>query len=468
MTSFGRPQLASKLVGRPELSGALLPEMQRGLYFLELPLVELGCAIREEVYENPFLEADEEEPALSSFDTCDFQIYTGQIYPGQHSPKQRNVQQSAATDTTQILENTIAQTLSLYDFLMVQAQETFENEEELKCAQAIIGNLDPSGLISIPLKEIAASINSTEPDLCTVLAKIQEFDPPGIAARSLQESLLLQLKRSHKGTGLAFQIVADCFNLLLNNEIALIAKRLNKKKHEIREILDSEIASLDFRPGASLPCGHYPDLVQPIIADLEISYSAEAFTVSVGYEQLPRVRLNPALLDMLQAGKLPKEQRSFLKERFSSGKWLLRHLFERERTLLRIGEKIAEKQRAFLSTPHGKLAPWTMKELAVELDVNISTIARAIHDKYLAAPRGICALRTLFTCGYATSTGEQISNTDVKKQIQKLIAKEDPVHPLSDEELARILQKMGIPCARRTVAKYRDQLHIACAHKRKR
>jgi RNA polymerase sigma-54 factor len=271
---------------------------------------------------------------------------------------------------------------------------------------------------------------------------------------------MIQLKGMGKKESLAFRIVEDHYDDVMHNRIPLIAKALSCSVQEVRETISNEIAHLDLHPGANQADGHYKQIIHHLTPDLTISYSEGKFSIEINEEHIPGLRLNRSYLQMLQDHSLPEETRSYIREKIASGKWLLRNLHERHQTLYRIAQELIQNQSLFLSSPKGKLIPLTMKEIAEKLELHESTVARAVSNKYVSCPRGILPLRSFFTHAYTTETGENISAQTVKELLVQILQTEDKSAPLSDEMISSMIKEKGIPCARRTIAKYRQELNI--------
>ncbi len=421
----------------------LSPQMQQALHLLQLPVLELGTMIEEELTQNPLLERGEEDEARIEL-------------------RETRTKGSAeqGDDLRSFIENTVAYEESLYDHLMSQARETFKELYDRERAQWLIGNLDSDGLLTSPLEEIAALGGYTVEELEPVLKQIQSFDPPGVGARNRQEALLIQLRSVGKNDTLAFRIVEKHFDDVIHNRIPAIAKALSRSAKEIRATIAKEISRLDLHPGTNQSSGHYRQVIQNITPDLIILYAEGRFSIEINDESLPNLRLNHAYLDMLHDASLPDETRSYIHEKIASGKWLMRNLHERNQTLYRIAEELVRSQTAFLADPKGELIPMTMKEISEKLDLHESTIARAVSHKYVSCPRGIFPLRSFFTHAYTTNEGENISAQTVKGLLRRIVAEENKKHPFSDEAISSMIKERGIPCARRTIAKYRQELNI--------
>ncbi len=465
------------------------PKMQQSLDLLQLPILELAPLIEHELTQNPLLEYAEEvqteealtletqEPSLdqemptaetlvqlsdedfwvlSRLDE-DLREHFSQSGP---PPCQRPVKELQEEHNFQ--ESLVTATPSFYDSLMEQAHILLKSPDDLTLAQTIIGNLDEYGLFSESLEDTALLHKTTKEHVISVLQQIQEFAPPGIAAQSQQESLLLQLLAKGKGASLAYQVVQHHFDDLLHNRLPKIGRALKKSLEELQQALH-DIASLSFHPkeAATEP------LAQTIVPDASIHFEGEVLHIEIRGEEYPELQLNPRYLALLQDPHPTKETNHYLKEKLSSAKWLIRNLAERSKTLYRVVEEIAKRQHVFLNTPHGTLAPLTFKVLAESLQVHESTIARAVTHKYLSCSRGVFPLKFFFSGAYQKSDGEELSSTTVKDRLAHWIAKENKAKPYSDEKLSLLLAKEGIPCARRTVAKYRHLLGIASASQRR-
>ncbi len=431
----------------------LSPQMQQALHLLQLPIQELSSLIDEELSLNPMLEYPEEDSI--------------EILPELSKESPSSVAREEE-DLRAFIENTVAYEESLGDVLIRQAHETFEEKRELEIAELLIGYLDHNGFLTSSLEEISLLEEIEESLLKEILQEIQTFEPVGVGARSCQEALLIQLKVMGKSESLAYRIIETNYDDMLHNRIPIIAKNLKEQADDIQKVIHHEIAHLDLRPGANKPEGHYRERSQHLTPDVTIIHDDGKFTIEINEGKLPHIRFRSSYIQMLQSEGLSAEEKDYIEEKISSGKWLLRNLAERNQTLYRIAEEIIYFQKNFLTDPKGKLTPLTMKELAERLDLHESTIARAVANKVLAAPRGIFSLRSFFTNAYMSDQGESISSNTVKDCLQKIIAEEDKRSPLSDETISQIIKSRGISCARRTVAKYRQELNIGSTSQRKR
>lgn len=460
------------------------PQMQQALQLLQAPVMELSTLIEKEMEQNPVLEMMQEEQDPENqendsqvneteavgpekeltFNEHDLEVLLqlDEEYRDSFRTVVNRGQQTLDEEKLQaFLENSITAKPTLFEHLMTQAAEVFE-DEELKIAEAVIGNLDEKGFLSGSLQEIAQLNQWKEEVLISVLKTIQTFDPAGVGAANLQEALLLQLIRLGQENTLAYRILKDHYQDLLHNRLPDIQKKLKCPLPEINNTIEKWIAKLDLHPGAQFS----KESVQLIFPDLIVEQEGDKLKIVMHEDSIPNLRINRKYLRMLKDQELNPETKEFIQQKILSAKWLMRNVFERNSTLEKIVQAITEKQREFFVDPEGKLIPMTMKEMAEELDLHESTIARAVANKYLHSERGLFPIRHFFTNALACGQGK-ISTQTVRDVLLQLIKNENKRKPLSDEALAKEIKKSGIDCARRTVAKYRSQLNIGNAHQRK-
>lgn len=470
----------------------MLPQMRQAISLLQLPIMELSPLIEAELEHNPVLEyleertddgelerveedAVHEEPEAEfneekeiTIDNKDFEVLKqlDEDFRDYYDENQQEVTPRTRDDEKKqtFLESSLIDTPKLFEFLMLQAEETFENAEDRKVAECIIGNLDERGFLQMPLEEISLLAGAPAEKVKTILIEIQTFEPYGIGASDLRESLLIQLRCLHKQNTLAYIIIEDHFDDLLHNRLPNIQKKLNCDYKKLCETIENQIARLDFRPGATLSASNQ----QNIVADLTIVLEDTTLIVEVNRDSIPSLCLNRRYMRMLEDESLPVETKDYIKQNVLSAKWLMRNIYQRNDTLIRIGEMLAKVQREFLINPEGKLVPLTMKTVAQDLDLHESTIARAVSNKYVNTPRGLLPLRSFFSTAYVNTEGEDISSTTVQDAIQNLIEKEDKKRPLSDDTISKKLKDVGIICARRTVAKHRQELNLGNTSQRRK
>lgn len=465
------------------------PQMQQAISLLQMPVMEMSTMIDAELEQNPVLEyiestgtkdvehlADdltggaEPDQAIDkevTIDDRDFDImrrldedYRDHFAESGGYAMKRTVEEDKLKS---FLESSVTTEVSRFEFLIDQSKEHFDTEQELAIAEAILGNLDDSGFLDGTVEEIALLGGFDVDAVQCVLEEVHDFDPPGIAARDLRESLLIQLTRKGRRSSLAYKVVEQHFEDMLHNRVPQMKKSLGCSAADVQQAIEQDVACLDLHPGK----GYVRQVVQHIAADVTLTEENGELVVEVIDEGMPSLRLNQRYLRMLDDDQLPLETKEYIKNKITSGKWLLRNIHQRNDTIYRITESLAKRQKAFFMSPEGKLVPLTMKAVAEELELHESTIARAVANKYVDCGRGLLPLRSFFTNAYVDEEGKDISSTTVKDALAEIIAAEDKSKPLSDEALSKQLKEKGISCARRTVAKYRTQFGIGNASQRR-
>lgn len=465
----------------------MLPQMQQALALLQLPVMELAAQMEIEMQQNPLLDDAEEEiekefipeeerpdpPEIASdeqevhveatnFEVLrkldeEFRDHLSQTES--HSPRRDAEEDKRKT----FLESLICDKESLGEHLMQQVQETFSSQDELAAAELLIGYLNDNGLLGTELHEIALLHDVPEALLEKVLHIMQTFEPIGVAATTLQEAMLIQLRFKGKENSRAYAIVADYWDDLLHHRIPAIARALHCSAEEVSAIIERDIAKLDLHPG-----GNYTaDEPQTITPDVTLRQEGQALLVFVNDDPLPPFRVNYRYLRMLDDPTLAEETRDFIRQKLNSAKWLAHTVGQRQETLYRISDYLAKQQADFFLNADGKLKPLTMQTVADEIGVHESTVARAVANKYLNSPRGVLPLRSFFTNAYLNAEGQELSSKTVRDAIERLIQRENKSKPFSDNALSRLLKMQGIQCARRTIAKYRGELKIGNALQRR-
>ena len=427
--------------------------MKQAFHVLQLPMLELSEWLKGEIEANPVLEIDLTHEPLKE---------------GLEEPiKERHVlrnksQEDLERRRKEHQESNLTAPVSLFEHLMGQAPLIFEERQDLNLAELIIGHLNDKGFLDTPLQEIAPTVPLET--LQRILSTIQTFDPPGIGARNLAECLLIQLKLKQKGEGLAAKIIELHFDDLIHNRLPYISQQLHIPIKELVNIVDKEIAPLDLHPG-------YRYFFQPmtvIIPDLLFLSVEGKWQIEVNTSLLPRFQVAPIYINALNDHSMANEEYFYLRRQLAGGRWLKRIVHRRNQTLRGIGELILKKQMTFFNGEKGRLIPMSMQEIAGELNVHESTIARAVANKFVACPHGLFSLKSFFTKGMPAENGQNISTRSLRDILAKTIDNEDKLHPLSDEQLTKHFRKLGLPCARRTIAKYRSSLKIAPASKRRK
>ncbi len=354
---------------------------------------------------------------------------------------------------------------SLEDDLLEQLRTSDAAPKLKKFAEEIIGNIDTSGYLRVPLVDMGQDNEDGKAELSGLkqaLKLVQSFEPPGIGARDLRESLLLQLERADRRDSLAYQLVEDHLEEIGKNRIPQVAKALNVTIVELYDAWN-EVKRLRPRPGSAVS----PGAVQYVLPEVTIERVDGEYRVSSNREYLPRLSLSKRYLRLLDDPETPAETKSYIREKINSGKVLIKSLAQRDSTVHRITEVIAAKQREFLDHGEASLKPLTMNEVAENIGVHETTVSRAIANKYVQSPQGLLPLRHFFGSGFKTESGEMLSNRSIKHRLEELVNGENPSKPLSDKKIVELLKEGGLNVARRTVAKYREELGIQPSHLRK-
>lgn len=453
----------------------MLPQMQQAFLILQMPILELAVWLEEQMAINPLMvqegsyeddefEREEEDEASNERDLALFEHLDREAHEFSGGEEEER-DGDEARKRQAFAEQFVVAGTNLTEHLNAQAREVFAKKEDLLVAEAIIGNLNEEGFLQANLAEIASQCKSSLKRAQKVLAKIQEFDPIGIGATSIQECLLLQLKHQGKGESLAAQILTDYYEDFLHHRLSALQKKLRLPAELIERTIQEEIACLSLHPGTRLSSSEF---AQQIVPDLFIWDEEGSWRIAVNEEPLPSFHVDTRYLRMLEDSSVSQETKEFILQKLRGVKWLWRTLSQRGETLAKIAEVIATRQREFLLTPLGRLRPLTMQEIAQELDLHESTIARTISGKYAETPKGLFSLRSLIGQGYASEmSDEAMASTAVRDLIRQLIRLENKKNPLSDAELAIKLRDHGVSCARRTVAKYRAELQLGNAQQRR-
>jgi RNA polymerase sigma-54 factor len=297
-----------------------------------------------------------------------------------------------------------------------------------------------------------------------MLGVIQALDPPGVGARGVQESLGLQLRLQGRESSLAYRLVIEAFDELIARKWTELAKRYAVSPAEIQAASD-EVAKLDAKPGLRFS----PQEEGFVVPDLVVDKLDGEYRVFTNDNHMPRLRLSRAYEDLARDRRnLDAEQRDFIQTRMNAAHWLVQAIEQRRQTMLKVMNFIVDRQREFLDKGVEYLKPLTLREVAEVVGLHESTVSRVTSDKYVQTPRGVLPLKFFFSSALATTDGDDVSARGIRAQIEKLVAGEDPKEPLTDQEIVQLLQKTGIKIARRTVAKYREQLKVRPARMRKR
>ena len=459
----------------------LSPQQIQLMKMLQLPTVELEKRIKEELEINPALEegeeqiqdSDHEEGVDEKRDDFDFQEYVND-----DTPYYKTHSNNFSKDKEEH-QKPLSFGYSLSERLTKQIRLKIKNEKNKEIAEHIIGNLDESGYLRRELFNIvddlafSQNIFTSEKELEKVLLEVQDLDPAGVGARSLKECLLIQLRKKKKTISIktAEAILEKCFDSFTKKHYSKIAKKLDIDNTAIKEAI-AEIVKLNPKPGNSLI--DTQSSIQQITPDFTIVENDGNVTVELNHRNSPQLKVSKDYMEMIKGfqesdqKKRDKEAIVFVKQKVDSAKWFIEAIKQRQNTLLKTMEAIVSFQKNFFLTgDEKKLKPMILKDVASIVDMDISTISRVANSKHAATPYGIFSLKYFFSESLSTDTGEEVSTREVKTILNEAIKDEDKSKPLTDEKLAELLKQKGYLIARRTVAKYREQLNIPVARLRK-
>jgi len=445
---------------------------------LQLPIISLEQRISTELQLNPLLEIDmdqeleEEESELelqTDNDTPEDEEVTEdkqeeidweEILNDQESfevriPKEKDVEEF---ERPEVFKETLT------DHLISQLNMTNLNPAEITIGEYIIWNINNVGYLIIDVEIIAENLEEDVETIERVLSEIQKFDPPGIGARNLQECLLIQLYQQKPLFELAVKAIRDYFDDFKNKRYEKLAKQLEIDLEHVKEIID-HIIKLNPKPGE----GYLTFENNYIIPDLEVKKEEGEFKISLHDWNIPHLRINNEYRKMmLDKKKSNKETRDFIRQRLESARWLINSIHQRRTTILRTMEAIIDKQQDFFEFGPEYLKPMILKDIAEEINMDISTISRVTNGKYVQTEWGVFELKSFFSEKYTTDDGEDVSNKKIKALIKRIVDKEPPDKPYNDQKISQMLKIKGFPVARRTVAKYREQMSIPVSRLRRR
>lgn len=477
----------------------MTPSLQQAIKLLQLSRLELGETLSQEILENPILEVEEETevpqaelPATTetgsrqespsadrdsalpseeeSYGEIDveafFADYLGDL-------RSEGPSMAFGEDRENRLENTVSASPGLYDHLLWQLHLTDAPPDLLTAAEFIVGNLDEDGYLRVDDAEIEAATGLRSDEVDRALQIVRSLDPPGIGARSLQECLLIQLEVLRSAGSVAKEeaelleraqtVISTCWHDLLHQRWAAVAAHLDCEVEDLRPLLDV-LQRLEPKPGRKY---HQSDnaYIEP---DVYVKRVEGEYQIVLNDDGMPKLRMNSEYLRMLETKVLGSEVQGYLRDKMRSALWLIKSIDQRQRTIFKVAQSIVSYQRGFLDHGLEALRPMVLRQVADDIGMHESTVSRVVSNKYMHTPRGLYPMRFFFHSGVDSVRGENVSSLVVKEHIKKLIEAEDPSHPLSDSKIMKMLQREGTRLARRTVAKYREEMGIPSSEKRKR
>jgi RNA polymerase sigma-54 factor len=458
----------------------MTPMLQQAIQLLQLSTIELQELLQKELTENPMLEEapvdegpapepppDEPPPeaappdapaATETPEVPELPFDLTEIMFG--PPDERSLVQQEELEETRF-ENFVGSTTSLSDHLYEQLRLSPAEPAVRAAGEEIIGNLDEDGYLRATLEEMAEKTGLPLAAYEQALARVQGFDPPGVAARDLRECLLIQLRLQEEPDPLAIEILESHFEAFQRCKYAEIARALKRDLDRVQEAVE-EIASLEPKPGRQFA----PSDTRYVVPDVHVHKTDDGYAIVLNDDGIPRLRINSYYRSMLVRGQ-GDEARRYVEDRLRSAIWLIKSVHQRQRTLYRVTDSIVKFQKEFLDHGLPNLRPLSLRDVAEDIGMHESTVSRVTTNKYVQTPQGLFELKFFFHSGIATGRGDMVSSISVKKMIQDLVAQENLQKPLSDQEITRSLKARGLSIARRTVAKYREELGILPSHQRK-
>jgi RNA polymerase sigma-54 factor len=486
-----KPGMSQSTQLRQELK--INPRLYQAMDLLYMPLLDLQQHLKQELLNNPFLdlvEAEEED---------DEEQTEAEASPETPEEKERGEEidweeilldgfdtaggRREEHEEREYYEPVTVATRDLSDHLRDQVNLLELSPREALLADEFLGNINDDGYLATPVPEIVESVNelitqaaeSEDRDFAdlplytleegeAMLKKVQDLDPPGVGARDLRECLMLQLEEAGLSQSVPYRLVRDCFEELIAHRWSEISKRFGISAADVQKAAD-EIAKLDPKPGLRFRSGDE----NYIIPDLIVDKIDGQYHVFLNDANLPRLRLSKAYQEIARdKKKFEGENKEFISNKLNSANWMIQAIEQRRQTMLKVMNYIVDRQRDFFEKGVQYLKPLTLREVAEVINMHESTVSRVTNEKFVQTPRGVLPLKFFFSSGLATSEGDDVSARGIKAQLQKLVQEEDPRHPLTDQAIVNILRESGVQIARRTVAKYRDQLGVLSARMRKR
>ncbi|AKL94698.1 RNA polymerase sigma-54 factor RpoN [Clostridium aceticum] len=443
----------------------MTPQLKQAIKILQLATFELDQYIQHQVEVNPVLEITpplkedsytvERERQME--EKINWKEYLEDFNNYEYSKPSYN------EDNQFNYENIVSSNTTLQEHLLFQYNIAVLDYRYKEIGEYIIDNLNDNGYLIGTVEEIAKELNQEIDPVENILAIIQTFDPPGVAARNLKECLLIQLRQLGITNKNVYRVVEEYLEEVAQNKYPYVAKQLGVDAGEVQEICDL-IRTLEPKPGRKFASvsNNY------IVPDAAIKKIGNEYIIMLNDKNLPSLTIREDYRKLIASEGGDTDAAKFLNDKLNSAVWLIRSIEQRRQTIYKVVEVIIKKQKNFFE--HGKkhLRPLTLKEIAEEIEVHESTVSRATNGKYVDTPIGVFELKYFFSSGVGSSDGDGISAESIKNHMREIIDAENPCKPWSDDKIAKLLGERGIVISRRTVAKYREDMRIASSSKRKR
>jgi RNA polymerase sigma-54 factor len=458
-----------------KMQQVLAPHLFQSLEILQMPLLDLQQMIKQELSENPTLEATQEQADAQieieqgtkdvERDEFDNEFEKLAALGEEFDSYQDRGQISGGSDADekyQYMMDSLSESSSLHDKLLEQLSLSNLNDYERKIAEIVVGNIDDDGYLTLDVEDLLALPNFPAETLDKILDVIHDFEPAGVGARDLRECLMLQLKRAGRADTQEFQLIADHLDLLGRHKYEEIARAMGLTVDRVKELAKA-VAKLDPKPGRNFS----EEQIEYVTPEIIIEKKDGEYVITQNKKPYPNLFISQKYLQMLKDPNTTKEVKVYIREKITKSKHFIQSIDQRMNTIYRISVELVRIQRDFFDYGVSKLKPLNMKTIAELLDVHETTISRATTGKYMQTPQGLLSMKYFFKPGVKTASGVDISNESAKAALAEIIRDEDKMKPHSDAKLVKLLEEDGIKIARRTVAKYRDQLRILPSHLRK-
>jgi len=470
------------------------PRLYQAMDLLYMPLLDLEQHLKQELLGNPFLEMiePEEEVQAPAAEQQQQEKKAEKEKSGDDEPDWESILLDDRTDhgvpsgsyseAREYVEPVTVEGKDLIDYLREQTQMLDLSPRQKLLAEEFLGNIGEDGYLQADIEQIRKGANQlleeheaeseldlnvppyTMAEVEEMLRVIQQLDPPGTGARNLRECLMLQLESQKRTDSLVYRLVKDAFEDLIAHRWSDLGKRFGLAPDQVQKAAD-ELARLDPKPGLQ----HSAANDAYIIPDLIVEKIDDKYHVFLNDSGLPRLRISKTYQEIARdKKKYDGESKEFINQRLNSAHWMIQAIEQRRQTMLKVMNFIVDRQREFFEKGIDYLKPLTLREVADVISMHESTVSRVTNEKYVQTPRGLLPLKFFFSSGLSTTTGEDASARSIKSQIQKLVNDEPPKDPLTDQQIVEMFERKGVRIARRTVAKYRDQLGILPARMRKR
>jgi RNA polymerase sigma-54 factor len=467
------------------------PRLYQAMDLLYMPLLDLQQHLKQELLENPFLElTDTDSDEVTATDIAQEREKADTAKEQEKETNWEDVLldgfQSSGwredSETREYREPVSVQRQGLGDQLREQLQMQSLTDRQMLIAENIIGNIADDGYLTVGLDEVVRGANEllaefaeqrdddrtpaqfTEDEAALVLAIVQKMEPAGVGARNLRECLLLQLRDQGRQPSLEYRLLDESYDDFIAHRWSELGKRLGIDPSQVQAAAD-QVARLDPKPGLRYSSGS-DDYIVP---DLVVDKVDGAYRVFLNDRNLPRLRLSRAYQEVARdKKKFVGENREFITQRMNSAQWMIQAIEQRRQTMLKVMRFIVDRQHEFFEKGIEFLRPLTLREVAEVINMHESTVSRVTNEKWVQTPRGVLPLKFFFSSALATTSGEDASARSIRAQIEKLVGEEDALDPLTDQQIVQKLRDRGVRIARRTVAKYRDQLGILSARMRRR